>query len=117
MSGNKHCCLCGEVRLPHQAPTESLSNQTAMLNMKEHRELKPGRWETSPQMLVSVCLWRNGGTARGATHICDECLIVGLEEARSFVEHELTLRRAMAQALKQLQGAQPTEPQVRTSTT
>lgn len=105
MSGNKYCCLCGEVRLPHQPPTESLSNQTAMLNMKDHRELKPGRWETSPEMLVSVCLWRNGGTARGSTHICDECLIVGLEEARSFVEHELTLRRARVQALKQLQGA------------
>lgn len=102
MSGNKHCCLCGEVRLPHQAPTESLSNQTAMLTMKEHRELKPGRWETSPQMLVNVGLWRNGGTARGATHICDECLIVGLEEARSYVEHELAIRRAIVQATAHL---------------
>lgn len=102
MSGNKYCCLCGEVRLPHQAPTESLSNQTTMLNMKEYRDLKPGRWETSPQMLVNVCIWRNGGTARGATHICDECLIVGLEEVRGFVEHELTMRRALAQAMKGL---------------
>ena len=67
--------------------------------MKEHRELKPGRWETSPQMLVSVCLWRNGGTAPGATHICDACLIVGLEEARKFVEYELTTRRAILQAV------------------
>lgn len=103
MSGNKHCCLCGEARLPHQAPTESLSNQTAMLSMKEHRELKPGRWEISPQMLVSVCLWRNGGTASGATHICDECLIVGLEEARGYVEHELATRRAIVQATTRLQ--------------
>lgn len=67
--------------------------------MKEHRELKPGRWETSPQMLVSVCLWRNGGTAPGATHICDACLIVGLEEARKFVDYELTTRRAILQTV------------------
>ena len=99
MSGNKYCCLCGEVRLPNQPPTESLSNRTSMLNMKEHRELKPGRLETSPQLLVNVCLWRNGGTAEGATHICDECLIVGLEEARKFVEYELVTRRAIVQAI------------------
>ena len=101
MSGNKHCCLCGEVRLPHQAPTESLSNKTAMLIMKEHRELKPGRWETSPQMLVSVCLYRTGGTAKV---LRDECLIVGLEEARRFVEHELAMRRAIAQATAHLRS-------------
>ena len=58
-----------------------------------------GRWESSPQMLVNVCLWRNGGTARGATHICDECLIVGLEEARCFVERELATRRAIVRGL------------------
>lgn len=99
MSGNKCCCLCGEPRHPHQTPTETLSNGTTMLNMKAHRELKPGRWEASPQMLVSVCLYRNGGTARGATHICDECLIVGLEEARSFILYELSTRKAAVRAL------------------
>lgn len=99
MSGNKYCCLCGEARHPHQPPTETLSNGTAMLNIAGHRELKPGRWETSPQLLVSVCLYRNGGTAKGATHICDECLIVGLEEARSFIQYELSTRRAAVRAL------------------
>lgn len=98
MSGNKYCCLCGEERRPEQRPTEALSMGTQMLIMKEHRELKPGRWEISPQMLVNVCLWRNGGTAPGATHICDECLIVGLEAAQRFVDYELTTRRAIVQA-------------------
>jgi len=107
MSRNKHCCLCGEARLPHQAPTEALSNQIAMLNMKEHRELKPGRWEISPQLLVSVNMWRNGGTAKGDTHICDGCLIVGLEEAKSFVEYELATRRAIVRAAAAIGEAMP----------
>ncbi len=107
MSRNNHCCLCGEVRLPHQPPVEELGNKITTLIMREHRELKPGRWEISPQMLVSVGLWRNGGTARGDTHICDGCLVVGLEEARRFVEYELTTRRAMLQAHAALVAASP----------
>lgn len=103
MSGNKHCCLCGQERDRHQVPTEQLSNRVAMLSMKDYRELKPGRWETSPQLLVNVSMWRNGGTAPGATHICDECLIVGLEEALGFVQRELVVRRAAVAALASAQ--------------
>jgi hypothetical protein len=103
MSRNKNCCLCGAERHPSQKPSESLSNDVRMITMKEHRELKPGRWEDSPQMLVSVCIWRNGGTAPGATHICDECLVVGLEEVERFVQYQLATKRAAAAALKALQ--------------
>lgn len=106
MSGNKNCCLCGTERHPAQKPVESLSNDVRMITMKEHRELKPGRWEVSPQMLVSVCLWRNGGTAPGATHICDECLVVGLEEVERFVQYQLATRRAAVTALKELHARQ-----------
>lgn len=98
MNGNKHCCLCGNERHAHQPAVESLGMDISCISMKDHRELKPGRWETSPQMLVNVCLWRNGGTAPGATHICDECLIVGLEEAQRFVDYQLRTRRALVQA-------------------
>lgn len=84
-----HCCLCGEPRRPTQKPVESFGNNVAIVQMDQHREMKPGRWEQSPQMLVSVSMWRNGGTAHGQTHICDGCIVVGLNEAKRFVDGAL----------------------------
>lgn len=84
-----HCCLCGALRRPTQAPLESFGNGVECIVVKDHRPLQPGRWEESPQMLVSVSLWRNGGTARGQTHICDDCVIVGLEAAKRFVDQSI----------------------------
>lgn len=86
---NAHCCLCGEPRRPTQAPVESFGNNVECLSIKDHRELKEGRWETSPQLLVNVSMWRNGGTAVGQTHICDGCIVVGLKAAKRFVDESL----------------------------
>ncbi|WP_349507189.1 hypothetical protein [Agrobacterium pusense] len=52
--------------------------------------LQEGRWEVSPQLLVNVSIWRNGGTAPGQTHMCDECIVVGLKAAKRFVDESLT---------------------------
>lgn len=57
--------------------------------IKEHRELQSRRWEESPQLLVSVQMWRNGGTVPGETHICDHCVVVGLRAAKRFVDDSL----------------------------
>lgn len=89
MSRSLHCCLCGELRRPTQAPVESFGNDVACISIGEHRELKPGRWEASPQMLVNVSMWRNGGVAPGQTHMCDGCIVTGLQEAKRFVESSL----------------------------
>jgi len=48
-----------------------------------------GRWEQSPQLVVSVMLYRNGGTAPGLTHICDGCVLVGLQHAKQFVDSSI----------------------------
>jgi len=40
-------------------------------------------------MICSVMLYRNGGTAPGQTHICDDCFIVGLRHAKEFVDGAL----------------------------
>jgi hypothetical protein len=56
--------------------------------MTDHRPLKPGRWEESPQLLVSVSMWRNGGT-NTQTHMCDDCVLVGLEHAKQFVDQSI----------------------------
>jgi hypothetical protein len=84
-----HCCLCGEVRRPTQAPVEGFSNDSRIIQMAEHREMKEGRWEVSPQMIVSVMLYRNGGTAPGQTHICDGCILIGLQQAKKFVDESI----------------------------
>lgn len=83
-----HCCLCGERRRPTQAPVRSFGNDMPCIVMKEHRELKPGRAEESPQLLVSVSMWRNGGTNE-QTHMCDGCIVVGLKAAKKFVDEAL----------------------------
>lgn len=85
---NLHCCLCGEPRRMTQQPVESFGNNE-IITIKEHRPLKEGRWEASPQMIVNVGLWRNGGTAVGDTHICDACIVVGLKAAKQFTERAL----------------------------
>lgn len=99
MSGNKHCCLCGEVRLPLSSAHRVVKQPDSHAQHERASQAEAlAVWETSPQLLVNVALWRNGGTAKGAAHICDGCLIVGLEEARKFVEHELPTRRALVRA-------------------
>jgi hypothetical protein len=89
MSGNLHCCLCGEARRPTQKPVESFGNNCECITVAEHRPLQEGRWEVSPQLLVNVSIWRNGGTSFGQTHICDECIVVGLKAAKRFVDSSL----------------------------
>jgi hypothetical protein len=94
-----HCCLCGEPRRPTQAPLESFGNGVRIIQMDEHRPMNPGRWEVSPQMLVNVLMWRNGGTSPGQTHICDGCVLVGLQHAKQFVDQSIeALTRAARDA-------------------
>ena len=58
--------------------------------MADHRPLLPERWEHSGgELHVSVSMWRNGGTAPGETHICDDCIVVGLKAAKQFVDGAL----------------------------
>lgn len=90
---NLICCLCGAPRRPTQAPVESFGNNVQCISMRDHRPMLSGKIETHPQMLVNVCLWRNGGTAYGRTHICEDCLKVGLEEAKRFVDGALNALR------------------------
>lgn len=84
-----HCCLCGAPRRPTQKPVESFGNGVPIIQISDHRELREGRWEESPQMLVSVSMWRNGGTSPGRTHMCDDCILVGLRHAKQFVDSSI----------------------------
>jgi len=91
-----HCCLCGEPRRPTQKPVDSFGNEVRIVHIADHRPLQEGRWEVSPQLLVSVSMWRNGGTDSGSTHICDGCIVVGLRHAKEFVDTSLAQLGATA---------------------
>lgn len=83
-----HCCLCGAPRRVTQAPVNSFGNNVETISMVEHRPLEAGRWEDRPQLCVSVSIWRNGGT-NAQTHMCDDCIVVGLQAAKRFVDGAL----------------------------
>ena len=83
-----NCCLCGAPRRPTQRPVPSFGNNIEIVLMKDHRPLVAGRWEDSPQLLVNVIMWRNGGTD-DSTHMCDDCIVVGLTHAKQFVDRSL----------------------------
>jgi len=52
--------------------------------------MQDGRWESpGGQLLVNVGIWRNGGTDPGNTHICDGCILVGLREAKRWVDETI----------------------------
>jgi hypothetical protein len=86
-----HCCLCGQPRKPTQKPVSSFGNNATCISIKDHRPLQAGRWEENPQLIINVSIWRNGGTAEGETHICDDCIVVGLKSAKQFVETSLAV--------------------------
>lgn len=100
MGSRDHCCLCGAARKPTQQPLGTFSNGTEIVNMAKHRPMLPGRWEASPQLLVSVSMWRNGGVTPGETHMCDDCIAVGLRRAKVFIDAALA-------ALDPATGTQP----------
>jgi hypothetical protein len=81
-----HCCLCGALRRPTQAPVGSFGNDDHIVYIADHRPLQEGRWEDRPQLLVFLNIYRNGGVARGQTHMCDDCILVGLRHAKKFVD-------------------------------
>lgn len=89
MGSRDHCCLCGAQRRPTQEPVGTFGNKMKLVHMDKHRPMLPGRWETAPQLIVNVEMWRNGGVARGNTHMCDDCIVVGLIEAKRFVDGAL----------------------------
>lgn len=89
MHSDIHCCLCGAPRRPTQAPVARFG-YNSIIQISGHRPLQERRWEISPQLLVNVnvCIWRNGGTD-GHTHMCDNCIAIGLKDIKRFVDDAL----------------------------
>lgn len=88
---NGICCLCGAPRRPTQAPLASFGSRLPPIQMREYRDVQRNpSIEVNPQLLVQVSICRNGGVdTAGRTHMCDECVVVGLRHAKSFVDQSL----------------------------
>lgn len=89
---NGMCCLCGAPRRPTHAPVESFGNRLPIIHMRDHREvMRHPEIEADPQLLVNVSMWRNGGVdTAGRTHMCDDCILVGLRVAKEWVDASIT---------------------------
>ena len=83
MNSRSYCHCCGAPR-GISTPQESYSLHDILV-IGEHREIQrhPGQmFEMSPQLIVHVGVYRNGGgTARNSEHICNDCLLVGIRHA------------------------------------
>lgn len=82
------CSCCGAPRRPTQAPVHSFGS-SRLVAVKDHRQIDPTNIEQSPSMIVSVNIWRNGGGLSGE-HVCDDCIVIGLKEAKRFVDLSLS---------------------------
>jgi hypothetical protein len=77
-----YCCQCGASRpLTRERSTGfSLNDVFSMAKLKPIERCREN--EIDPQVIVSVQVYRNGGTDYDRTHICDDCQRVVLVKIR-----------------------------------
>jgi len=83
---SSYCCTCGEPR--GVAPVRASLSLCATVPVWEHKWLKRPKgffYERQPELVVTVNVWRNGGSS-GTDYICDDCLMLGLRRASEIVE-------------------------------
>ncbi|WP_225547272.1 hypothetical protein [Chromobacterium violaceum] len=84
MNRSSYCSCCGALRgLSAQNQSYSLHD---IVRVAEHRQIQHGDGrlvEASPQLLVHVGVFRNGGGAATDEHICNACLLLGIRHALS----------------------------------
>lgn len=80
------CSCCGAPRRPTQSPVHSFGNsQRSLVSVRDHRAIDSTNIEQSPSLCVHVGIWRNGG-GLPPEHVCDDCILIGLREAKRFVD-------------------------------
>ncbi len=92
MKHGDYCNLCGAPRKPTQAPVHVFRNSVGaeFIRIRRFRpKIGKAMIEESPDLMLSISLYRNGGGLPGE-HICDDCIIIGLRHAKRFVDETLT---------------------------
>lgn len=81
MNRSDYCCCCGALRgLSARNQAYSLHD---IVPVEPHRPMQRGDgrlFELSPQLIVHVGVYRNGGGSADE-HICNDCLMVGIRHA------------------------------------
>lgn len=81
------CCVCGQPRgLAQRRESWGLKCPTALIPRSANPEHRP--WQITNDVIYSAGVWRNGG-ADEKTHICDECLRIGLREIKLHIDELL----------------------------
>lgn len=82
MNRTNYCSCCGALRgLSARNQSYSLHD---IVQVADHRPIQRGDgrlFEMSPQIIVHVSVYRNGGGAATDEHICNDCLLVGIRHA------------------------------------
>lgn len=82
MNRSAYCSCCGALRgLSARKDSYSLHD---IVPVVDHRPMQRGDgrlFEQSPQLIVHVGVYRNGGGASTDEYVCNDCLMVGIRHA------------------------------------
>lgn len=82
MNRSNYCSCCGALR--GLSARNQAYNLHDIVPVEPHRPMQrdDGRvFEMSPQLIVHIGVYRNGGGASTDEHICNDCLMVGIRHA------------------------------------
>lgn len=106
---NDFCATCGRQRKPLEQRRDTWRFSTTPI-IPRIEGLQP--WQITNDLIVSTCIYRNGGTSEDC-HLCDDCLRIGLrcikvevDSALDTIEPEASKDAELVDLTEQLGSAQ-----------
>lgn len=92
---SKNCATCGKARGPLEQRRASwrFDPRPPLVPRPEQPDARP--WQCVNDLIVYAGVYRNGGTDE-ATHLCDDCLRIGLRAIKAEVDAALEVAEAGA---------------------
>lgn len=91
---SKHCAACGQARKPLEQRRGSWGTKIPT-RLVPRDEAKGKPWQVVNDLIVHAGVYRNGGTNE-STHLCDDCLRIGLRAIKAEVDTALEIVEAGA---------------------
>ena len=103
---SKFCATCGKPRvgLEQRRESWSINCQTVLVPRPKDESLCP--WQITNDLIISANVYRNGGCSED-THLCDDCLRIGLRAIK--LEVDRLLQAIEADTSKDIEIADLTE--------
>lgn len=89
---NEFCATCGKARKPLETPRNSWGLRLPTVAIP-NGETAGRSWQMFNDLIVSACVYRNGGTSEDC-HLCDDCLRIGLRAIKLAVDRTLEVIEA-----------------------